>query len=515
MNKRREHLIFFTLAFGLFAYFGLVEYLEYGPFGMHQGAQADRASIAFNYARESMNFLEPRVMENRSMHGITGMEFPIVAYATALLYKIFDYNPFFYRLIEALLFLAGQYAAWKIAGFFITKLTHRILFHILWISSPILIFYSNNFLPEVPALSLSLLAWYQFFRYYYGIEPRKSLLGFTLFSSLAALIKITYLIPIIALFLLVLMQKRLKIAEFPQKRRFIVHLLIPILVVPVWYGYARFLTELTYNLHFLQQINPPESIAEFVENSRYALNTWIDGIYPREFIILLLLVWVYTLQRQFRNLDILGWISVGLFFGFLSIFVLFNRQFRYHDYYFVAAIPFLFFTMLYIYKQHLEQRMIFSGVVGIITLVGLFISPIVHARHTKKQVIATYTKGDYYCQNVVTNIEDMEVTRAFINREMGSGELIVAFDPSPNTLLYYLERQGIRLAPDFEEILSVGIIQAKLDEKSLAQPYIIINQYFEIPQDHYIHTLIEEKPVFQTGEIWIFKLKKERFNFTK
>ena len=106
MNKRREHLIFFTLAFGLFAYFGLVEYLEYGPFGMHQGAQADRASIAFNYARESMNFLEPRVMENRSMHGITGMEFPIVAYATALLYKIFDYNPFFYRLIEALLFLA-------------------------------------------------------------------------------------------------------------------------------------------------------------------------------------------------------------------------------------------------------------------------------------------------------------------------------------------------------------------------------------------------------------------------
>ncbi len=159
--------------------------------------------------------------------------------------------------------------------------------------------------------------------------------------------------------------------------------------------------------------------------------------------------------------------------------------------------------------------MIFSGVVGIITLVGLFISPIVHARHTKKQVIATYTKGDYYCQNVVSNIEDMEVTRAFINREMGSGELIVAFDPSPNTLLYYLGRQGIRLAPDFEEILSVGIIQAKLDEKSLAQPYIILNQYFEIPQDHYIHTLIEEKPVFQTGEIWIFKLKKERFNFTK
>ena len=513
MPKKRETLLLFGVAIALFAYFGLYQYIEYGPFGMHQGAQADRASIALNYAHESLNFFEPRVMENRSMHGITGTEFPILAYITALAYKIFDYNPFFYRLFEALIFLAGQYAAWQISRFFITKITHRILFHVLWVSSPILIFYSNNFLPEVPALSLSLLAWYQFFRYYYGIEPRKSMLLFALFSSLAALIKITYLIPIIALLFLILFQKRLKIAEFPQKIRFIVYLLIPVLIVPIWYYYARFLTDITYNLHFLQKINPPESIAEFVENSRYALNTWIDSLYPREFLILLLLVWLYTIQRQYRKLDLLGYISVGLFFGFLSIFVLFNRQFRYHDYYFVAGIPFVFFSMLSIYKQHLEQRTIFSGVVGIITLVGLFISPIVNARHTKKQVNATYTKGDYFCQNVLPNIEDMEVTRAFINRKMGSGELIVAFDPSPNTLLYYLERQGIRLAPDFEEILSVGIIQSKLDEKSLAKPYIIINQYFDLPQDHYIHTLIEKEPVFQTGELWIFKLRKDRFNF--
>ena len=119
------------------------------------------------------------------------------------------------------------------------------MLHTLWVSSPILIFYSNNFLPEVPALSLSLLAWFQFFRYYYGIEPRKSMLGFAVFSTLAALIKITYLIPIIALFGLILMQKTLKNAEFPQKKRFLVFLLIPVLIVPIWYGYARFLTDIS------------------------------------------------------------------------------------------------------------------------------------------------------------------------------------------------------------------------------------------------------------------------------
>lgn len=107
----------------------------------------------------------------------------------------------------------------------------------------------------------------------------------------------------------------------------------------------------------------------------------------------------------------------------------------------------------------------------------------------------------------------MEPTRAYINREFGSGEIIVAFDPSPNTMLYYLGRQGIRLAPDFEEILSVGIIQSKLDEKTLAQPYIIINEYFNYPKDHYIHKLIQDEPLFTTGDIRIYKLNKQVFNY--
>ena len=56
-------------------------------FGMHQGAQADRASVAWNFWYESMNFFEPRVMENRAAEGIAGMEFPIIPYLVALLYK--------------------------------------------------------------------------------------------------------------------------------------------------------------------------------------------------------------------------------------------------------------------------------------------------------------------------------------------------------------------------------------------------------------------------------------------
>lgn len=513
MNNFKEWRYFWLLAVAIFFFFGIPDYLHLGPFGMHQGAQSDRASIALNFFQNSMNFFEPRVMENRSFHGVTGMEFPIIPYAVAILYKLFGYHPIWYRGIEWLLFIAGQAAIWNISRFFIAKISHRILFQILWLSSPILIFYGPNFLPEVPALSFSLMAWYQLFKYYYQIEIKKSYRLFLLFSTLAALIKITYLVPLITLLVVLLYQKKLAFQGFPNPKKLLLGLIIPLLAVLIWYSYSRYLTQRTYNQHFLQQINPPHNISEFLENSRYALNTWIDSLYPRQFAILFVLIWLFTLQKRYKNMSLIGFISIFLFLGFLGIFILFNRQFRYHDYYFVSAIPFCVFGLLYLYEEHVAHKSMFSGLIGILVVIGLYISPFLNATHTRKQVRATHKVGDYYCQNILNNTADFERAKNFIEREFGPGELIVAFDPSPNTFLYYLGRQGIRIAPDFDEILSVGIIQAKLDEKTLAKPYIIINKFFEYPQEHYIHKLIEEPPLFQNGEVWIFKLNAHRFEW--
>jgi len=491
----------------------MYQFIGLNTFGMHQGAQSDRASIALNYFQYSMNFFEPRVMENRNFYGITGMEFPIIPYTVAILYKLLGFNPALYRLIEAGIFLLGQWSVWKISALFIPKISHRLLFNLLWISSPILIFYSANFLPEVPALSFSLFAWYQFFNYYYHIEKRQSLVLFTLFSTLAALIKITYFIPLIALLSIILIQKKTTFPPIPDPKKIFFSILITITLVISWYGYAKYLTDLTYNQHFLQKINPSQNFTELIENSRYALNTWIDSFYPRRFMILFLLIWIFTLQKNFRNISLLGLLSLLLFLGFLGIFFLFNKQFRYHDYYFISAIPFVVFMGFYIYEQHLSNKQVFTGLIGILILIGLYISPFLNASHTRKLVKASNTKGDYYCQNILDNTKDFNNARQFLDSNWGKGELIVAFDPSPNTFLYYLQRQGIRLAPDFDEALSIGIIQTKINEKSLATKNIIINKYFNYPEEHYIHRLIEGKPIYQQGEIWIFSLNQNIFKF--
>ena len=57
-------------------------------------AMCDRGSIARNYAQEEMNLFLPRVHETKEGDGITGLEFPIMNYGAAVLYKIFPFSCF-------------------------------------------------------------------------------------------------------------------------------------------------------------------------------------------------------------------------------------------------------------------------------------------------------------------------------------------------------------------------------------------------------------------------------------
>src|SRR5688572_25745636 len=98
--KRIKPGIWFVIFWLLLCGFtGIWKYLSEPPVGIHQGAQCDRASVAWNYYHYSMNFFEPRIMENRLNYGVAGMEFPIVNYTAAILYKVFGPNEILYRLL--------------------------------------------------------------------------------------------------------------------------------------------------------------------------------------------------------------------------------------------------------------------------------------------------------------------------------------------------------------------------------------------------------------------------------
>ena len=98
--QRRESwtrfwIIWILIQLGL----GWGDYWMLEPYGMHQGAQADRACVGWNFFHETWDFFLPRVMENRAAEGIAGMEFPILAYLSGIFGQIFGFGFFVHRFL--------------------------------------------------------------------------------------------------------------------------------------------------------------------------------------------------------------------------------------------------------------------------------------------------------------------------------------------------------------------------------------------------------------------------------
>lgn len=550
-KKPHDTLYFWVFNLLFFIYLGWPEFLHFPVFGMHQGAQADRASVAWNYYQNDFQFFYPQVMENRAANGVTGLEFPIIQYMAALLRAAFGYSPALYRIVVGAFYLAGNWGVYQITKLIVPRLFHRFLIMLLWLSSPILAFYSFNHLPDVPALACTMLGYLFILRFYYDINKKQSFNLSIIWFTLSGLLKVTFLTNYIAVIIVLIASKLSKstnsdntvieildangqpIQETSGPRANILNrlapnppfniswfeivafILTPAIAVFSWYYYASFLTQSTGNTHFLQQMNPPKNWAEFLDNSRFALNTWIDSVYSRNFLILFLLVILISIQRKKEDLNLFSTFFLLGFGGFLCVFILFNRQFRFHDYYFVQLFPFIFFGILWLYQTHVSGKIFFNGIAGILSLIGLYITPFVLASNAKSQLNRTFTSGDYYCQNIFENIDDFRraaywIKKGYLNEKQ---EVAILFDPSPNTGLLLLQRPGIRIAPDFDSTTTYNILrdkknqQIELTKSHQFEELIFINKAFSIPKNHWIWSMVEITPYQQWGQLSVHRLK--------
>jgi hypothetical protein len=504
MGRIKPAIYFFIFWFALQTLLGQWQNMAKPPQGMHQGAQADRACIAWNYYHESMNFFEPRVMENRSQDGIAGLEFPIVYYTAAVFYKLFGFHDFWFRLIVFLIVTFGVFAAWGITGFFIQKNLHRLLLTFGWYLSPVMVFYSANFIPDPVALSFSFVAWYFFLRFYFNIQVKQSLRFYLLFTALTGLIKITFLIShfsILFLFLIYHYRSHYFPLGFPKIKYFWGWFILPVIPVMAWYGYAKWLTDKTGNMHFLQQMNPAKNWDIFKDNTRFGFNTWQDSIYAPNHIYVILGLIVLFLFLRWKQAPIPAMITTLLLLGFIASFVLFNNQYRYHDYYYILLFPGLFFGMIFLQQLFLEQKSMFVGLFSILFLIGFFYLPFTGFSHSKNMLAERYRAGSYYSQEVFTGIRQYtEFQKNIENKIPMASQVVSVFDPSPNTSLYYLRKKGIRIAPDFSPELTRDIMR---DSKA---DYMVLNDslLWESTYEPIVKT--NKKLIYRKGILSLWKL---------
>lgn len=484
---------------------GQYKYFNAEPQGMHQGAQTDRACVAWNYYHESMNFFEPRVSENRAHEGVGGMEFPIVNYTAAVGYKIFGQHDAIYRSIMFLLVTMGVFSAWLITSFFIQKTLSRLIVVFTWYLSPIMLFYGNSFLPDPAAMALSMMALYQFVKWYFQLNIQKSMWWYIGLMSLAGLIKITYLIAhfsVIGIWFVTALLPHFFSDNLRTPYLKWYTIILPFIPATAWYAYSNYLTQKTGNILFLQKINPATSLHDFIDNSKFSWNTWADSVYFKSFIIGLLILYVFTLVYHRKKSPLPAALSLFLVLGFIAVFLFFNFQFRYHDYYYFILFPALFFIILFVQQVHLEGNKVFFGIVPVILLILFYILPYYQYNHSKSMLKNRYEPGNYFHQNAFPEAQfyNMELRSKIAEIIPDNEEIITAFDNSPNTSLYLLRKRGVRIASDFTPQLTADIIHAKKIN------YLVINDSLRWQNQYDTAMHFSKKMLYKKGVISVWKL---------
>jgi len=344
-------LIFVIAAHLFYNYIGVYKFIDNRPCSVHISAQCSRACVALNYYENDMNFFMPQYQRNMEGKGYTGLEFPIIYYMGAILYKIFGFNEMYLRLISLVITSIGllffylfsiKYTKSNWLSLFITGAV---------VCSPAFLFYTPNFMPDPPSIALIMISWFYLFKYM-GSEKTSHLNLFIVFATLGVLLKVSGAICFVIVFALLVLDrmKFFKTQEkeylFKNPKKIILRLVAGLIIVAAWYKYSRWFPEAYNGISFLLSPNMYQNWEGLLEVLDWMNKLWLNHYYSYESYVLLGIVASFVLLTVFMANRLLLTITVLYILGSLCYFIFFLNQFMHHDYYIITMLPTLFFLFL-------------------------------------------------------------------------------------------------------------------------------------------------------------------------
>ncbi|PCJ64383.1 MAG: hypothetical protein COA58_13600 [Bacteroidetes bacterium] len=382
---------------------------------------------------------EPATLSWRTEQGNTGVEFSGYQYIIAKLIQSGvnqKYLPFVYRFLTfSIFYTALFFLLYSILDK--EKWLYKGLFFLGLISSPLLLYYGYNFLPDMLGLSLILWCFYlfnkDFEKYFYLI---------LLISGLSLLIKTSsgiYFISFMAVYFLRYWNKW-------NKKLIFGGIIFASIGGAVAY-YDIFIVNgrnTIYNSYvFLSNTMPTKSWSEFIQifdtASRFT-GDYFNGA-QRILIALLVLVGITRIKTiSFKNKN--TQIFILIFLGLLSILLLFGVQYMNHDYYVIGT--FMPITLYFIIKGvayiseyiHPRTSLLLAGVFAITSF------SIANQKYFNRMSEHVWINGyrEVYYRNWLIGAENK------IDKLIAKDDLVFSvYSPEPNLPLVYLNRKGITL----------------------------------------------------------------------
>lgn len=447
----------------LHGWIGQQDIIPLRPQSVHQWAQCDRASVALNYYQEQMNFFAPRVHNLDNGTGITGLEFPLVNYAVAILYLLFGYHEWLYRLLELLIFSGGLFCVFLISKHYTGNKWMSMALALIFGSIPLLSFYTANFLPDIVSLSFLLCSWVFLIQANRFRTGKYFILTFT-FLWLAALIKITSLvyIPAFACFIL------LNFKDIPKKKILVKLAGATFLLIGFtlpWYLYASWLSTKTHSEVFLLQFMPLTSLTDLMSVYDEISAVWLDRLFIKPlalflFFFPLVFSMIPGLSRELRLFGLL--IAGSVIFFMIGMW----QQFRHHDYYMIMLCPLFLVSMLQIVslfqKWNVDRRIILPLLFALVLMNTMRAREYLKLAYDRNQWVYGATSFDNYF-DFEPNLREMGIAR--------ETPVISVFDHSPDISLYLMNQKGVTVSYRKTELTLQKYLSSRAFEFLIYNPW--------------------------------------------
>lgn len=479
ISPHKTTLLFIVLLIGMSFLYRYDKIITLRPCSIHQHRQCDCLAITYNYYQYHTNFFEPQtnLLTGKDFDGKNVSELPILHYGVAQLWKVFGYHEWIYRLVVLLIMYAGLLALFKVFQQLLNDPFWQIILPLWLFSSPILIYYGNNFLADVPALSFAFAGWY-FFTRYVRKQRLSSLIWVFVFFGIAMLLKITAGMSFLALAGLFLTE-RLKTMNSGAKPVFkkpaltLTLLIITSAIVFAWYFYANHYN----NTHlrpdeshtFLTGILPiwGLSYAEIIGIVRIMLDYQIGNYFNTAGLLMITGFFVVAILNPKKQNPRLLFVNIIIFLSCIGGVILWYRVFDAHDYYLTNYLVFIPATCLtFFWFLQTEYPRLYKSLKLKIPFLLVFVFSICWGRavmearyanaNTPEQeyspLLSRYEVDNYrYAHWMYPQEKQAFETITPYLRSIGIKEQDKVFsfpDPSPNISLYLMRQRGIALQRD-------------------------------------------------------------------
>jgi hypothetical protein len=440
----------FGIAIGIFRHF------NEPPMGVHQSAQCDRASLAQNYYYNGFKFLYPEVNENRCTDGIVSCEFPFTNYLAACLYKVFGYDEFWFRLLSYVLISLGMYALFLLFRLFLHSIVSFLLV-LLINTSPVILFYSANFLPDISSMGLMLVAWFLFFRMHvpHTYQPALKSIYWQLLMILCIGIgvasKTTSLIQWLTMFAMLVLSgvRWLKIAII-HKKELLITLACSLIIPIAWFLWSRHLSQTHNSQYFMMHIPLSGSLESYKSAWAVYLANWPPQTFSEPLIYAVVFLFFAVIALKKFISPNLWFLSVINFIGSAAFLCIMMEQFKYHDYYIICLFPSFALCWIALADASKAIKPKFWWI-----KFSFFILVCLAFRHQFRMGMTNleerYTPGNYWEQSHV-NSKDYEAFKLQLQAlGIDRSQCVVAGnDNAPNNILYLLNLRGHRFSKDHD-----------------------------------------------------------------